>query len=54
MSGVGKGGRYPAELRERAMRMVFEHQDEYPTRRTARAPQSTRCSGREASAVRTR
>lgn len=31
MSGVGKGGRYPAELRERAVRMVFEHQDEYPS-----------------------
>ncbi len=28
---VGKGGRYPAELRERAVRMVFEHQDEYPS-----------------------
>ena len=26
MSGVGKGGRYPDELRERAVRMVFEHQ----------------------------
>jgi transposase len=31
MSGVGKGGRYPAEVRERAIRMVFEHQDEYPS-----------------------
>ena len=31
MSGVGRGGRYPAELRERAVRMVFEHQDEYPS-----------------------
>ena len=28
---VGKGGRYPAELRERAVRMVFEHQGEYPS-----------------------
>ncbi len=26
-----RGGRYPAELRERAVRMVFEHQDEYPS-----------------------
>ena len=25
------GGRYPAEVRERAVRMVFEHQDEYPS-----------------------
>ena len=31
MPGVGKGGRYPAELRERAVRMVFEHQREYPS-----------------------
>ena len=31
MAGVGKGGRYPAELRERSVRMVFEHQHEYPS-----------------------
>ena len=31
MSRVGRGGRYPAELRERAVRMVFEHRDEYPS-----------------------
>lgn len=31
MPGVGKGGRYPHELRERAVRMVFEHQGEYPS-----------------------
>ena len=31
MAGVGRGGRYPDELRERAVRMVFEHQDEYPS-----------------------
>jgi transposase len=24
-------GRYPRELRERAVRMVFEHQDEHPS-----------------------
>jgi len=24
-------GRYPVEVRERAVRMVFEHQDEYPS-----------------------
>ena len=24
-------GRYPPELRERAVRMVFEHQHEYPS-----------------------
>jgi transposase len=29
MSGPGKGGKYPPELRERAVRMVFEHQGEY-------------------------
>lgn len=32
MAEVGKGGRYPAELRERAIRMVFEHEHEYPSR----------------------
>ena len=26
-----KGQRYPAELRERAVRMVFDHQDEHPS-----------------------
>jgi transposase len=31
MSRVGRGGRYPDELRERAVRMVLEHQDEYPS-----------------------
>ena len=31
MTGIGKGGRYPAELRERAVRMVFDHQGEYPS-----------------------
>jgi transposase len=29
MTGVGKGGRYPDGLRERAVRMVFEHGCEY-------------------------
>jgi transposase len=27
----GKSRRYPAELKERAVRMVLEHQDEYPS-----------------------
>jgi len=31
MTGVGKGGRYPDELRQRAVRMVFEHAGEYPS-----------------------
>ena len=31
MAGVGKGGRYPVEMRERSVRMVFEHQGEYPS-----------------------
>jgi transposase-like protein len=26
-----RGQRHPAELRERAVRMVFEHQHEYPS-----------------------
>ena len=29
MAGVGRGQRYPVELRERAVRMVFEHGDEH-------------------------
>ena len=28
-------GRYPAEVRERAVRMVFEHEGEYPTQGNA-------------------
>lgn len=31
MSGSKRPGRYPVEVRERAVRMVFEHQSEYPT-----------------------
>lgn len=31
MTGVRKGGKYPVELRERAVRMVLEHQGEYPS-----------------------
>jgi transposase len=31
MSGVGRGGRYPDELRQRAVRMVFDHAHEYPS-----------------------
>jgi transposase len=29
MPSLPKGQRHPAELRERAVRLVFEHQDEY-------------------------
>jgi transposase-like protein len=29
MTGKKRGGRYPTELRERAVRMVFDHQNEY-------------------------
>jgi transposase len=29
MTGTKRGGRYPAELRERAVRMVFKHRDSY-------------------------
>jgi transposase len=28
---MSRQGRYPQELRERAVRMVFEHQDEHPS-----------------------
>src|ERR687898_1141497 len=28
---MNRPGRYPQELRERAVRMVFEHQDEHPS-----------------------
>jgi transposase len=31
MPSLPKGQRHPAELRERAVRMVFEHQHEYPS-----------------------
>src|SRR5688572_27045314 len=31
MSGARRPGPYPAEVRERAVRMVFEHQHEYPS-----------------------
>ena len=31
MPSLPKGQRHPAELRQRAVRMVFEHQDEYPS-----------------------
>ena len=31
MSGAKRVSRYPAEVRERAVRMVFEHQHEYPS-----------------------
>ena len=31
MSGVKRVGRYPAEVRERAVRMVRDHEHEYPS-----------------------
>ena len=31
MSGQKRPGPYPVEMRERAVRMVFEHQHEYPS-----------------------
>jgi transposase len=31
MSGSKRVGRYPDEVRERAVRMVFDHQHEYPS-----------------------
>ena len=31
MSDAKRVGRYPAEMRERAVRMVFDHQHEYPS-----------------------
>jgi len=31
MTGKKRGGRYPAEVRERAIRMVREHEHEYPS-----------------------
>ena len=31
MSGTKRVGRYPIEVRERAVAMVFEHQHEYPS-----------------------
>ena len=31
MSGAKRPGPYPADVRERAVRMVFDHQHEYPS-----------------------
>ena len=31
MTGANRGGKYPAEMHERGVRMVFEHQGEYPS-----------------------
>jgi transposase len=31
MSAAKRPGPYPAEVRERAVRMVFDHQHEYPS-----------------------
>ena len=31
MSGAKRVGRYPDEMRERVVRMVFDHQHEYPS-----------------------
>src|SRR4051812_8107925 len=31
MSGANRVGRYPDEMRERGVRMLFEHQHEYPS-----------------------
>src|SRR6476620_10705434 len=38
MVGMTRRGRYPAEVRERAVRMVFEHEREYESRWPAPAP----------------
>lgn len=32
---MSRPGRYPTDLRERAVRMVFEHQDEHPSQWSA-------------------
>ena len=44
MSEQKRSGRYPDEVRERAVRMVFEHQDEYPTQWKAIESISTKLS----------
>jgi transposase len=31
MTGTTRGGKYPEEMRERAVRMLLEHQHEYPS-----------------------
>src|SRR6478672_7348615 len=43
MSGA-KRGRYPVEVRERAVRMVFDHQHEYPSQWKAIESISTKLS----------
>jgi hypothetical protein len=35
---------YPPEVRERAVRMVFEHQGEYPSPSQPASPKRRRCS----------
>ncbi len=42
MSTKRKGARYPDELRERAVRMVFDHQHEYPSQWKAIASIATK------------
>ena len=44
MSEGKRAGRYPDEVRERAVRMVFEHQDEYPSQWKAIESISTKLS----------
>ena len=44
MSEGKRVGRYPDEVRERAVRMVFEHQDEYPSQWKAIESISTKLS----------
>ena len=31
MTGANRGGKYPDEMRERGVRMVFDHEHEYPS-----------------------
>lgn len=40
---IGKGKRYPAEVRERAVRLVMEHRREYPNEWSAITSISQKC-----------
>ncbi len=44
MSGAKRVGRYPVEVRERAVRMVFDHQHDYPSQWKAIESISTKLS----------